>query len=98
MRDVRSKDTSENVTNHSTDTVDSKNIKTIVNVDEELELGGKVANDTTADSDDDRTPWLDKASGGSDSNETGDGTGTETDGTPLLLETVVKKNPGDGTA
>lgn len=54
--------------------MDGKDIKTVVNVDEELDLGGEVAEDTTADSDNDGSPGFHETSGRSDCNETRDGT------------------------
>lgn len=98
VKNIRSKDTSEDVANHAADTVDGKDIKTVIDVEDELELGGKVAKDTTADTDDDSSPGLDEASSRGDGNETRDGTRAETDSAPLLLETVIEKSPGNGTA
>lgn len=78
--------------------MDGKDIKTVVNVDEELDLGGEVAEDTTADSDNDGCPGLHETRSRSDGNETRNGTGAETDSAPLLLETVIEEDPGNGTA
>lgn len=97
-KNVRSKDTGEDVADHAADTVDGKDIKTVIDVEDELELGAKVAKDTTADTDDDGSPGPDEAGSRGDGDEARDGTGAETDGAPLLLEAVIEKSPGNGAA
>lgn len=78
--------------------MDSKDIKTVVDANEELELGGKVTAETAHDTDDDGTPGRHEARSRSNGNEAGDGAGAETDGAPLLLEAVVEEGPGDAAA
>lgn len=79
-RDLRGKDTSEEVANNTTNTVLSEHIKGLVNTDEELELGGKVADDTAADTEDDSRPGGNITSSGGDGDETGNDTRAETNG------------------
>lgn len=78
--------------------MDSKDIKTVIDVDKELELSSKVANHTAADSKNDGGPRLHEAGSRSNNDKTRDGTRAETDGAPLLLKTVVEQDPGDSTA
>ncbi|KAI6771075.1 hypothetical protein HG531_009930 [Fusarium graminearum] len=83
--------TSEDVASHTANSMDSKDIKTVVNVHDELELGGKVAYNTTANSDNNGSPRLDEASSGSNSDKTRDGTGAETNCAPLLFKAIINK-------
>lgn len=95
-KDLRSKDTGENVANDTANTVDSKDIEGLVDADEELELGGEVAADTADDADDEGTPGGDEASGRGDGNEAGDGAGAEANGGPLTLQAEIEQYPGQG--
>lgn len=93
--DLRSKETGEEVSDDTTDTVDSIDIKRIVNTQDILELGTVVASSSTDNTKDNSGPGWDETRSRSNGNETSNNTGAETDGGPLLLESVVKKTPGD---
>jgi hypothetical protein len=91
---LRSEDTGAEVADDTANAVDSKDIEGLINTNEELELGGEVAADTTNNADDQSTPGSDETSTRGDGNKTGDGTRAETNGGPLLLQAVVEQNPG----
>lgn len=90
-------DTGEEVTDDTANTVLSEDIKSVVDVDEELELGGVVAGGASDNTVDDSSPGSDETRAGSDGDETSNDTGAEADGRPLLLKTVVEETPGDTT-
>lgn len=92
-----SKETSHHATDHTTDGVGGENIETVVNSDVKLDLGSKVASETTDESDSKRRRGTDVSSGGSDGDETRDGTGAEPDGGPLSLQSPIEQHPGDTT-
>jgi hypothetical protein len=94
---VRGEDTSQQVANNSANTMLSKDIKGVVDMDEELELGGIVACGSTDDSVDDGSPWGDISRTWSDSDKASNDARAEADGRPLLLKTVVKQAPSDST-
>lgn len=75
--------------------MDCEDVQSIVNTEPELQLGGKVAGDSTDNAENDGAPWGDKARGWRDSNETGDSTTAETNSAPLLLQTVIQQAPGE---
>lgn len=75
--------------------MNSINIKSIVNAHDVLELGAVVASSGTNNAEDDSRPGWDETRSRSDGNETSDDTGAETNGGPLLLESVVEETPGD---
>ena len=83
----------EQVTNDTTNAVDSKDIEGIVNTDEVLEFGGIITGECTDNAKDDSGPGRNVAAGRSDGNETSDGTRAPTNGTPLAIETVVNNHP-----
>ena len=95
--DSRSEDTGQDVANHTTNTVDGEDVKSIVNTNQELELGGEVAADTADDTNNNGTVSGDEAGGRGNTNEARNGTGAEADGAPLLLKTVVEEDPGKTT-
>lgn len=94
---VRGKDTSQQVSDDSSNTVLSEDIEGVVNVDEELELGGVVACGSSDNTVDNSGPWWDVSRSWSDGDETSDDTGAETNSGPLLLKTVIEQAPGDST-
>lgn len=77
--------------------MNSEDIQAIVNAKEELELGRKVAANSTNDSEDDGSPGSDETSTRGNSDEARNGTGAESDRGPLLLEAVVEQHPGHTT-
>jgi hypothetical protein len=97
VEDVRSKDTREQVADDATNAVLSEDIHGLINANEELDLGGKVADDTANDTEDDGSPGGDVAGGRGDGDEAGNGTRAEADGAPLLVEAVIEQAPGEAT-
>lgn len=94
---VGGEQTGQEIADEATDSVDGKDVERIVNVKQELELGGIIAGDGSDDSEDDGGPRWDEAGAGSDGDETGNDTTAETDGGPLALEPVVEDTPGQAT-
>lgn len=90
---LRSKKTSQEVANDTTDTVLGKHIEAFIDTENKLELRSKVAADTTDDTEDESRPGGDVTSTGGDGDETGNGTGAETNRGPLLLKPVIEENP-----
>lgn len=92
---VSSEEGGQDVTGHTANGVLGKDIQTVVNAKDKLELGGKVAHDSTDDTVDDSSPGGDETRGRGDGNEAGNGTRAEADSGPLLLQAVVEQAPGD---
>lgn len=92
---LRSEDAGADVTDHAADAVDGEDIESIVNTDEELELGSEVADDAANDAHDEGAPGGDEAGAGGDDDEAGDGTGAEANGGPLALEAEIEEDPGE---
>ncbi|KAH0194437.1 ammonium transporter, partial [Aureobasidium melanogenum] len=85
--DVRgSENAVEEETNHASNTVLSEHIHSIINTNPELDLGCKVAHDTSDDTKNDGCPRSDETGSGSSSDKARDGTGTPTDHRPLTSE------------
>lgn len=93
--DLRSKDTRHDVACHTADAVDGKDVEGIVDANEELELGGKVAANGTDDADDEAAPGSDETRSGRNRNKTGNGAGAEANRAPFLLQAVVEQDPSD---
>lgn len=94
-QDLRCENAGQQVTDNTTNTVDSEDIQSLINTHHKLELSGKVATDATNDTEDDGSPGGDVTSGGRDGHETRNSAGAETNHGPLLLQTVVEQDPGD---
>lgn len=92
---IRSKETSEEVSNDTSDTVNSIDIKSIINAHEILELGTVVASSGADNTEDNSGPSRDETRSRSDGDETRNDTRAETDGGPLLFESVVEETPGN---
>lgn len=73
----------------------SKDVESVVDTQDILELGTVVASGSADNTKDNGRPSRDKARGRGDGNEAGNNTGAETNGRPLLLQTVIKETPGD---
>ena len=97
-RHVRSEKGGENVANHASYSVDGKDVEGVVDAGQELQLCGKIAECTAADSNHDSGPGGNKAGRRRDGHETGDGAGAEPNGAPFLLKSVVEQDPGDAGA
>lgn len=94
--------------------MDSKDVERIIDANQELELGGKVAADAGNNTNNDSAPVAvstqivtgegcqreeslpggHETSSRRDTDKTGDGTGAEANGAPLLLQAVVEQDPG----
>lgn len=61
-----------------------------------LTFGGEIANNSSGNTKNDRSPWSDESRGRSGSNQTRNGTGTPTDHRPLLRKSEIKNTPGHG--
>jgi len=83
--------------NHSTDTVRGKDVKSLVNTEEELELGCEITSGSSDESDSDSGRSTDETSSGSDTDETSDSSGAESDNRPLSFKSVIPKHPGKTT-
>lgn len=86
----------EDETDHAADTVLSEHIEGVVDAEEELDLGGKIAGDTGNDTENDGCPGVDETGSGSSSNETGDGTRAPADHGPLAGQAVIEETPSHG--
>jgi hypothetical protein len=88
---------SQDVADETTDGVLGEDIKSVVDAEHELELGGVVGTCCSDDSVDDCSPGGNESGPGSDGNETGDDARTEADGRPLALKTIIEETPGDAS-
>jgi len=94
---LRSEDTGEEVADNTANTVLSKNIKRLVNANKELDLGGKVAENTADHAKDNGSPRGDETSSRGNCNKTSNGTAAEANGAELLLKAIVKQAPGEAS-
>lgn len=94
---VRSEETGQEVADDATNGVLSEDIESLIDANEDLDLGGEVASSTTNDAEDDSSPGRDETGAGRDGNETSDGARAEADGAPLALQAVVEEHPGEAT-
>lgn len=74
-----------------------KDIKAIVDLEPELDLGRQVAHNSANDTVDDGRPGGNETRGGSDSDKASNSTTAEANCTPLPLNTVVHQAPGETT-
>lgn len=88
MKEIREK-----IANYTTNTVNSENIESIVNSNEEFELGNIIASERANHTENNCRPWRNVTGGGSNCDKTGDGTRAPTDDTPFVFETVINQNP-----
>lgn len=77
--------------------MDGKDVEGIVNANEELELGGKVAANSTHDTDDEASPRSHETRSRRNRNKAGNGAGAEANGAPFLLQTVIEQDPSNTT-
>lgn len=77
--------------------MDGEDVKRVIDVEEVLDLRGKVTGDGTDNAEDDGRPRGDESSSRSDGDESSDGTGAESDSGPLAVEPVVHEGPCDAT-
>lgn len=76
--------------------MNGEDIEGIIGTQVELELGGHIAANAADNTEDDSSPGCDVTGGRGDGYETRDGAGAEPHDGPLLLETVIHQDPGDG--
>lgn len=72
-----------------------KKTYSLIDMDQVLDLGGKVGSDGGHEANGNSRRGTDVACSRGDTNETCDGTGAESNGTPLPLEPPVKQHPGE---
>jgi len=94
---ICSKETGQEISYHTTNTVDCKDIERIVNADEELEFGCIIANDTADDTEDDSRPRRDVSRCRRDGNKTSNGTRAPTDSGPFAFKAVIDQHPCKST-
>lgn len=94
---VVGEESSEDVTNHTANTVSSEDVKSIVVTDKVLETSGEVAGSTTENAESDGGRSSNVTGSRSDGDQTRDGTGAEANSGPLPLEPPVPEHPGQGT-
>lgn len=87
--DLRSKESSQEVANDTTNSMFGEDIKTVVDAEPELDLGRQVADNAANHTEDDRGPGRDETRGGGDGDKTSNRATAEADGAPLPLEAVV---------
>lgn len=74
--------------------MDGKDIESVINSKEELELSSVVACNGTNHTEDESSPGSDESRAGGDGNKTSNDTRAETDGRPLAFQSVVHQTPG----
>lgn len=97
MDDLRSKDSSQDVADHAANAVDSENVEGIVNANEKLELGSKVAADGANDANDDAGPRSNIARRRSNRHQASNSPRAESNRAPFLLQTVIQQDPSDAS-
>lgn len=75
--------------------MDGEDIESLVNTHVELQLGRKVAADAAHNAENHGGPGSDVTGGGSNSDQTADSAGAETNHGPLLLKAVVEQGPSN---
>ena len=92
---ISGEESGEDVANETSDSVLSEDIKSVVDTEDELELGCVVGSCGSHNTVDDCCPGWDETRTGSDGYETSDDTGAESDGGPFAFKAVIKDTPGD---
>jgi hypothetical protein len=82
----------EEISNDTTNSMGGEDIEWVIVIEDKLELGGEVAYCAGDDTKGDGGRWTNETGGGSNGNETDDGTRAESNDGPLLLEAVILKN------
>lgn len=77
--------------------MDGKDVEGIVNANEELELGGKVAANGTDNADDEASPGSNETRSGRNRNKASNGARAEANSAPFLLQTIIEQNPSNTT-
>lgn len=90
-------ESSQDVSDHTSNTMSGEDIEGIIVLEDDLELGGQVTASSCDDSNSERSRSTDVSRGRGDSYETRDDSGTETDGRPFSLETPIHEHPGETT-
>jgi len=92
---VSSEESCKNVADETTNGVFSENIKSIIDTEDEFELGCVVSSCGTDNTIDNCRPGRDEAGPWRDSNKAGNDTGAETNSGPFALKTIIKDTPCD---
>jgi hypothetical protein len=85
----------EDVADETTDGMLGEDVESIVDAEDELELGGVVGTGGSDDTVDDSGPCGNETGSRSDGYKTGDDSGAEPDSGPFALKTVIENTPGD---
>lgn len=93
---VRTKESVENESDHSTDCVLGEDIEGVVDANQEFDLGSEVTADTGDHAEDDGCPWRKETGSRSSGHESRDGTGAPADERPLLGQAEIEEAPGHG--
>lgn len=93
--DLRSEQSSKEVTNESTNSMDGKDVQGVVAVNQVLELGCVIASNASDHSEDDSSPSGNVTRTRCDSDQSGHHTTAEADSRPLSLKAVVQETPSD---
>ena len=72
-----------------------KDIESLVDTEQELELGSEITSGTSDETDSDGGGSSDETGSGGDTNETSDSTRAKSDDRPFPLESVIPQHPGD---
>jgi hypothetical protein len=84
-----SEKTGEEISDDTTNSMGGEDIQWVIVVEDELELGAKVAYCASDDTKGDGGRWTNESGSGGNGYETDDGTGAEPNNGPLLLEAVI---------
>ena len=83
----------ENVATYTTDSVDGEDIQSIINPDEEFDLGSIVAANSANNAENDRGPGWNVTRSGCNSDKTSNGARAPTNSTPFAFVAVLNQNP-----
>lgn len=90
-----SQESSHDGTDHTTYTVRGKDIESLVDTKQELELGSEITSGTGDESDSDSGGSSDETGSRGNTDETSDSSRAESDNGPLSLESVIPQHPSD---
>jgi len=92
---IGSEETCQKISNQTANTVNGENIKSIVDVKQELELGGIIASNASDNAEDHSSPGGNETTARSDGDKSSNDTATEPDSRPFAFETVVEDAPSE---
>jgi len=92
---IGSEETGQQISNQTANTVNGEDIKGIVDVKQELELGGIIASDASDNAEDHSSPGGNETTAGSNGDKSSNDTAAESDRRPFAFETVVEDAPSE---